>query len=102
MQFWALNAPITITVDDYLPVTQYYYGGRFETIYAYIGDDASIWGSVMEKAFSKFNGNYARIVGGDAVDGDYGIGGFGGIQELGNLNKPIICAVFCFEDLILF
>lgn len=30
---------------------------------------------------------------GDAVDGDYGIGGFGGIQELGNLNKPLICAV---------
>ena len=30
---------------------------------------------------------------GDAVDGDYGIGGFGGIQELGNLNKPIICAI---------
>lgn len=30
---------------------------------------------------------------GDAVDGDYGIGGFGGLQELGNLNKPIICAV---------
>ena len=30
---------------------------------------------------------------GDEVDGDYGIGGFGGIQELGNLNKPIICAV---------
>ncbi len=29
----------------------------------------------------------------DAVDGDYGIGGFGGIQELGNLNKPVICAV---------
>ncbi len=30
---------------------------------------------------------------GDAVDGDYGIGGFGGMQELGNLNKPLICAV---------
>ena len=30
---------------------------------------------------------------GDAVDGDYGIGGFGGLQELGNLNKPVICAV---------
>ncbi|MBX2886826.1 MAG: crotonobetainyl-CoA hydratase [Granulosicoccus sp.] len=30
---------------------------------------------------------------GDAFDGDYGIGGFGGIQELGNLNKPIIAAV---------
>lgn len=30
---------------------------------------------------------------GDAVDGDYGIGGFGGLQELGNLDKPVICAV---------
>lgn len=30
---------------------------------------------------------------GDAVDGDYGLGGFGGLQELGNLNKPVICAV---------
>ncbi len=31
--------------------------------------------------------------GGDAVDGDYGVGGFGGIQELPHLNKPIIAAV---------
>ena len=30
---------------------------------------------------------------GDAVDGDYGIGGFGGMQELGDLNKPVIAAV---------
>ncbi|MGC6537069.1 MAG: carnitinyl-CoA dehydratase [Candidatus Puniceispirillaceae bacterium] len=30
---------------------------------------------------------------GDAVDGDYGIGGFGGLQELGQMNKPVICAV---------
>ncbi|MBN8952853.1 MULTISPECIES: carnitinyl-CoA dehydratase [unclassified Rhizobium] len=30
---------------------------------------------------------------GDAVDGDYGVGGFGGLQELRDLNKPIICAV---------
>jgi len=30
---------------------------------------------------------------GDAVDGDYGVGGFGGIQELPHLDKPIICAV---------
>lgn len=30
---------------------------------------------------------------GDAVDGDYGVGGFGGLQELRNLNKPIIAAV---------
>ncbi|KIN62865.1 Carnitinyl-CoA dehydratase [Sulfitobacter noctilucicola] len=30
---------------------------------------------------------------GDAVDGDYGVGGFGGIQEMRGLNKPIIAAV---------
>jgi crotonobetainyl-CoA hydratase len=30
---------------------------------------------------------------GDAVDGDYGIGGFGGLQELPHLNKPVIAAV---------
>jgi crotonobetainyl-CoA hydratase len=31
--------------------------------------------------------------GGDEVDGDYGVGGFGGMQELPRLNKPIIAAV---------
>ena len=30
---------------------------------------------------------------GDEVDGNYGVGGFGGIQELRDLNKPIIAAV---------
>jgi crotonobetainyl-CoA hydratase len=30
---------------------------------------------------------------GDAVDGDYGVGGFGGLQELPHLNKPVIASV---------
>jgi len=30
---------------------------------------------------------------GDAVDGDYGVGGFGGLQELRDLNNPVIAAV---------
>ena len=30
---------------------------------------------------------------GDAVDGDYGIGGFGGLQELPQMNKIVIAAV---------
>ncbi|MGV6849323.1 MAG: carnitinyl-CoA dehydratase [Marinibacterium sp.] len=30
---------------------------------------------------------------GDAVDGDYGAGGFGGLQELRDMNKPVIAAV---------
>ncbi len=31
--------------------------------------------------------------GGDAVDGNYGVGGFAGLQELRDLNKPVIAAV---------
>jgi len=30
---------------------------------------------------------------GDAVDSDYGVGGFAGLQELRGLNKPVIAAV---------
>ena len=30
---------------------------------------------------------------GDAVDGNYGVGGFGGLQELRDLNKPVVAAV---------
>ncbi len=30
---------------------------------------------------------------GDAVDGDYGVGGFGGLQEMRDMNKPVIVAV---------
>ncbi len=30
---------------------------------------------------------------GDAVDGDYGVGGFGGLQEMRAMNKPIVAAV---------
>ncbi|MFQ6006856.1 MAG: carnitinyl-CoA dehydratase [Woeseia sp.] len=30
---------------------------------------------------------------GESVDGDYGVGGFGGMQELEDFNKPVICAV---------
>ncbi|MGJ8604827.1 MAG: carnitinyl-CoA dehydratase [Marivita sp.] len=30
---------------------------------------------------------------GDAVDGDYGFGGFGGLQEMRGMNKPVIAAV---------
>jgi calpain-15 len=71
LQFYALNVPITITVDDRLPVTNYgnSINPYYRTLYAYIGDDNSIWGSIMEKAWGKFNGNYARLVGGDTVDG---------------------------------
>jgi crotonobetainyl-CoA hydratase len=45
-----------------------------------------------EKFFSA-GWDLKAAAGGEEVDGDYGIGGFGGIQELENFNKPVICAV---------
>ena len=45
-----------------------------------------------EKFFSA-GWDLKAAAGGEAVDGDYGIGGFGGMQELENFNKPVICAV---------
>jgi crotonobetainyl-CoA hydratase len=45
-----------------------------------------------EKFFSA-GWDLKAAAGGEAVDGDYGIGGFGGMQELENFNKPVVCAV---------
>ena len=45
-----------------------------------------------EKFFSA-GWDLKAAAGGEEVDGDYGVGGFGGIQELENFNKPVIAAI---------
>ena len=52
----------------------------------------AILGAAGEKFFSA-GWDLKAAAEGDAVDGDYGVGGFGGLQELPHLNKPVICAV---------
>lgn len=52
----------------------------------------AIVGSEGDKFFSA-GWDLKAAADGEAVDGDYGVGGFGGIQELENFNKPVICAV---------
>ena len=59
-------------------------------------DDPEARVSILRAEGDKFfcaGWDLKAAAGGDAVDGDYGIGGFGGLQELGNMNKPVICAV---------
>ena len=59
-------------------------------------DDPDLRVAIVTGAGEKFfcpGWDLKAAAGGDEVDGDYGVGGFGGIQELPNLNKPIICAV---------
>jgi len=65
-------------------------------VFAEFRDDPELRVAILRAEGEKFfcpGWDLKAAADGDAVDGDYGIGGFGGIQELGNLNKPIICAV---------
>ena len=59
-------------------------------------DDASLRVAIVQTAGDRFfcaGWDLKAAADGDAVDGDYGIGGFGGLQMLPGLNKPVIAAV---------
>jgi crotonobetainyl-CoA hydratase len=59
-------------------------------------DDPDLRVAIMKTAGDKFfsaGWDLKAAAGGDAVDGDYGVGGFGGLQELRDMNKPVIACV---------
>jgi crotonobetainyl-CoA hydratase len=59
-------------------------------------DDPELRVAIIRTAGEKFfcaGWDLKAAADGDAVDGDYGVGGFGGLQELRGLNKPVIAAV---------
>ncbi|HEY0125154.1 MAG TPA: carnitinyl-CoA dehydratase [Rhizobium sp.] len=59
-------------------------------------DDPELRVAIVSGAGEKFfsaGWDLKAAAAGDAVDGDYGVGGFGGLQELRDFNKPVICAV---------
>ena len=59
-------------------------------------DDPDLRVAILTGAGPKFfcpGWDLKAAAGGDAVDGDYGVGGFGGLQELPHLGKPVIAAV---------
>lgn len=59
-------------------------------------DDPDLRVGIMRTEGSRFFSagfDLKAAAAGDAVDGDYGVGGFGGLQELPDLNKPVIAAV---------
>lgn len=65
-------------------------------IFANFRNDQNLRVAIVTAAGEKFfcpGWDLKAAADGDEVDGDYGVGGFGGMQELPNLNKPIICAV---------
>jgi len=65
-------------------------------VFANFRDDPELRVAVITGAGEKFfcpGWDLKAAADGDEVDGDYGVGGFGGMQELPRLNKPIISAV---------
>ncbi|MEM6489251.1 MAG: carnitinyl-CoA dehydratase [Pseudomonadota bacterium] len=64
--------------------------------FAAFRDDPDLRVALLTAAGDKFfcpGWDLKAAAAGDAVDGDYGVGGFGGLQELRGLNKPVIAAV---------
>ncbi|MFY2825552.1 carnitinyl-CoA dehydratase [Ruegeria sp. MALMAid1280] len=69
---------------------------RMGEVFAEFRDDPDLRVAILTGAGEKFfcpGWDLKAAAGGDAVDGDYGVGGFGGLQELRDLNKPVIAAV---------
>ncbi|ABD56741.1 carnitinyl-CoA dehydratase [Jannaschia sp. CCS1] len=65
-------------------------------IFTEFRDDPELRVAIVTGAGEKFfcpGWDLKAAADGDAVDGDYGVGGFGGLQELRGLNKPVIAAV---------
>jgi crotonobetainyl-CoA hydratase len=64
--------------------------------FAAFRDDPTLRVAILQTAGDKFfsaGWDLKAAAAGDAVDGDYGEGGFGGLQQLKGLNKPVIAAV---------
>ncbi len=65
-------------------------------VFAEFRDDPELRVAILTGAGEKFfcpGWDLKAAAEGDAVDGDYGVGGFGGLQELRDLNKPVIAAI---------
>ena len=65
-------------------------------VFAGFRDDPDLRVAIITGAGEKFfcpGWDLKAAAEGEAVDSDYGVGGFGGLQELPDLNKPVIAAV---------
>ncbi len=65
-------------------------------VFAGFRDDPDLRIAIITGAGEKFfcpGWDLKAAADGEAVDSDYGVGGFGGLQELPDLNKPVIAAV---------
>ena len=65
-------------------------------VFAAFRDDPEVRCAILTAAGDRFfcpGWDLKAAAAGEAPDSDYGVGGFGGLQELPGLNKPVIAAV---------
>ncbi len=65
-------------------------------VFAGFRDDPDLRVAILTAAGGKFfcpGWDLKAVAEGEAADSDFGVGGFGGLQELPGLNKPVIAAV---------
>jgi crotonobetainyl-CoA hydratase len=65
-------------------------------VFAGFRDDPELRCAILTAAGNKFfcpGWDLKAAAAGEAPDSDYGVGGFGGLQELPGLNKPVVAAV---------
>lgn len=65
-------------------------------VFAEFRDDPELRVAILTAAGERFfcpGWDLKAAAAGEPPDADYGVGGFGGLQELPGLNKPVICAV---------
>ena len=65
-------------------------------VFANFRDDPELRVAILTSTGEKFfcpGWDLKAAAAGEAPDSDYGVGGFGGLQQLKGLNKPVICAV---------
>jgi crotonobetainyl-CoA hydratase len=65
-------------------------------IFASFRDDADQRVAILTATGDRFfcpGWDLKAAAAGEPPDSDYGVGGFGGLQELPGLNKPVICAI---------
>ena len=63
INIWTLGVKHSVIVDDWLPVQTW--GNGYNTLFAHVGPDQALWMSILEKAFSKYHGNYEHIEAGN-------------------------------------
>jgi crotonobetainyl-CoA hydratase len=69
---------------------------RLGEVFTQFRDDRQLRVAIITGGGEKFfcaGWDLVAAAAGEPQDADYGVGGFGGIQELPDLNKPIIAAV---------